>query len=100
MPQNDWLSWLVNGRSLHVAGFREKSFWRTYAVGIGTSKLRLNIVKNPLILIPPTIAGSFSRQLVSLALGWSHNAAGAGMGTSGLVGQLMTLTVMGFHPFF
>ena len=27
----------------------------------------------------------------------TNNAAGAGMGTSGLVGQIMTFTDMGFH---
>lgn len=82
-----------------AAGFRENRFGGLAAVGIGTSKLQLsNIVKNPLILIPPTIAGLILAPIGIIGFGMVNNAAGAGMGTSGLVGQLMTLTVMGFHP--
>src|SRR5699024_12248768 len=47
-------------------------------------------------LIPPTIAGVILAPVGTVWLGVSNNTAGAGMGTSGLVGQLMTFETMGF----
>src|SRR5699024_9877958 len=60
------------------------------AQAIGTSMLQVpNIIKNPLLLIPPTVAGII---LVPFATDWlkmTNNAEGAGMWTSGFVGQIM-----------
>lgn len=55
-----------------------------------------NIVKNPLILIPPTLAGIISAPLAITVFQMTNNEAGAGMGTSGLVGQFMAFETMGF----
>src|SRR5699024_3341634 len=55
-----------------------------------------NIVKNPLILIPPTLAGIISAPLAIRIFAMTNNPAGAGMGTSGLVGQFMAFETMGF----
>lgn len=67
------------------------------AVGIGTSMLQVaNIIKNPLIIIPPTIAGMLLAPIATVWLKLENNPAGAGMGTSGFVGQLMTFETMGF----
>ncbi|PLR79140.1 PTS sugar transporter subunit IIC [Bacillus sp. V3-13] len=80
-----------------VSSFRENKIGGLLAIGIGTSKLQIpNIVRNPLILIPPTVAGALLAPLGTTVFLMENNAAGAGMGTSGLVGQIMTFTTMGF----
>lgn len=67
------------------------------AIGIGTSMLQVaNIIKNPLIIIPPTVAGMLLAPIATVWLKLENNPAGAGMGTSGFVGQLMTFEAMGF----
>ncbi|OZM56084.1 PTS sugar transporter subunit IIC [Lottiidibacillus patelloidae] len=80
--------------------YKENGFGGFIAQGLGTSMLQVaNIVKNPLILIPPTVAGILLSPVATLGLlgpQMINNAAGAGMGTSGLVGQIMTFTTMGF----
>lgn len=80
-----------------ISSFRENKVAGLFAVGMGTSMLLLtNIIRNPYILIPPTIAGAVMAPLGTTLLTLHNNAAGAGMGTSGLVGQIMTFTTMGF----
>jgi uncharacterized protein len=80
--------------------YKENGFGGFIAQGLGTSMLQVaNIVKNPLILIPPTVAGIVLSPVATLGLlgpQMINNAAGAGMGTSGLVGQIMTFATMGF----
>ncbi|HLQ73215.1 MAG TPA: PTS sugar transporter subunit IIC [Bacillota bacterium] len=77
--------------------YRDNGFGGFLAQGIGTSMLQVpNIIKKPIILIPPTIAGVILAPVGTVWLGVSNNTAGAGMGTSGLVGQLMTFETMGF----
>jgi uncharacterized membrane protein len=79
-----------------VASFRENKFGGLFAQGIGTSMLQVpNIVKNPLIWIPPTIASAVLGPVASAVFRMENNAVGAGMGTSGLVGQFATIEVMG-----
>lgn len=80
-----------------VSSFRENKLSGILAVGMGTSMLLVpNIVRNPLIIIPPTVAAAIIAPLGTTLLLMENNAAGAGMGTSGLVGQIMTFTTMGF----
>ena len=55
-----------------------------------------NIVKNPLILLPPNLAGAITAPIAVGRFRMSNNEAGAGMGTSGLVGQFMAMETMGF----
>ncbi|MBD7935500.1 MULTISPECIES: PTS transporter subunit IIC [Cytobacillus] len=79
------------------SSYRENKFAGLVALGIGTSKLQMpNILKNPLILLPPTIAGVILGPISTVVFKMENVAAGAGMGTSGLVGQIMTFTTMGF----
>ncbi|MFB5663924.1 PTS transporter subunit IIC [Alteribacillus sp. HJP-4] len=81
-----------------VSSYRENKVSGLAALGIGTSMLQVpNIVRNPLILLPPTIAGAIFAPLATMVFLMENNAAGAGMGTSGLVGQIMTFSVMGFE---
>ena len=80
-----------------VSSYRENGFGGFLAQGIGTSMLQVaNILKKPIILLPPTIAGAVLAPFATVWLGLTNNASGAGMGTSGLVGQIMTFESMGF----
>lgn len=81
-----------------VSSYRENGFGGFIAQGIGTSMLQIaNILKKPLILIPPTVAGMIMAPLGTVVFQMTNNASGAGMGTSGLVGQIMSFQTMGFE---
>lgn len=81
----------VAGCSAHmigfaVASFRENGIGGLISQGIGTSMLQIpNIMKRPLIMVPEIVA-SVVCGLVAVLMGLRCNAAGGGMGTSGLVG--------------
>lgn len=80
-----------------VSSYRDNGIGGAVAQGIGTSMLQVaNILKKPRILIPPTVAGALLAPFATVVFEIVNNPAGAGMGTSGLVGQIMTFTVMGF----
>ncbi|GEL77196.1 PTS transporter subunit IIC [Tenuibacillus multivorans] len=80
-----------------VSSFRENKISGLVSQGIGTSMLQVaNIMKNPYILIPPTVAGAVLAPIATVWIQLENNAYGAGMGTSGLVGPIMTLKTMGF----
>lgn len=56
--------------------------------GLGTSMLQFgNIMRKPLIWLPPTLASAILGPISTLLIKMPNNAIGAGMGTSGLVGQ-------------
>lgn len=81
-----------------VISVKENGIGGLLAQGIGTSMLQVpNILKNPWILLPPTLAAAITGPISTCILKMTNNAAGAGMGTSGFVGQIMTFTVMGFN---
>jgi len=80
-----------------VASFKENGIGGLVAQGIGTSMLQVsNIIKNPWILIPPTLAGAIIGPLSTCVFKMTNIPVGAGMGTCGLVGQIGTFTDMGF----
>jgi hypothetical protein len=80
-----------------VASYRENGVGGIFAQGLGTSMLQIaNIVKNPWILLPPTIAGALLGPLATTIFKMTNIPLGAGMGTAGLVGQFTTITAMGF----
>ncbi|APC47000.1 PTS transporter subunit IIC [Virgibacillus halodenitrificans] len=80
-----------------VASYRDNGFGGFLALGIGTSMLQVaNILRKPIILLPPTIAGAILAPFATVWLKLTNNASGAGMGTSGFVGQIMTFESMGF----
>ena len=80
-----------------VISFKENGVGGLVAQGIGTSMLQIsNIIKNPWILVPPTVAGAIVGPLATCVFKMTNIPAGAGMGTSGLVGQIGTFTSMGF----
>lgn len=78
-----------------VASYRENKFGGLLAQGVGTSMLQMpNIVRHPQIWIPPIIASAILGPVSSAVLKMECYASGAGMGTSGLVGQFMTYSAM------
>ena len=80
-----------------VISFKVNGIGGFFAQGIGTSMLQMpNIIKNPWILLPPTLAGAVLGPIATAAAGMQNIPEGAGMGTSGLVGQIGTITAMGF----
>ena len=79
-----------------VASYRENGWGGLMSQGLGTSMLQVpNIIRNPLILIPPTLAGAILGPLSTTLWPMQNVPAGAGMGTSGLVGQFGTFEAMG-----
>ncbi|PKM51617.1 MAG: PTS sugar transporter subunit IIC [Firmicutes bacterium HGW-Firmicutes-7] len=83
-----------------VISYRENKLNGLLAQGLGTSMLQVpNIVRNPRIWIPPIVASALLGPLATKIFVMENNSAGAGMGTSGLVGQLMTWqTMVGSRP--
>lgn len=78
-----------------VASYRENKFGGFVAQGIGTSMIQMpNIVKKPIIWIPPIITSAILGPISTCLLKMTCDASGAGMGTSGLVGQLVTYSTM------
>jgi hypothetical protein len=80
-----------------VISFKDNGVGGLVAQGIGTSMLQIsNIIKNPWILLPPTLAGAVLGPVATVVFQTTNIPIGAGMGTSGLVGQIGTFTSMGF----
>ncbi len=78
-----------------VISYRENKLGGFFAQGIGTSMLQMpNILLHPQIWIPPIVASAILGPVSTKVLGMTCYAAGAGMGTSGLVGQFMTFASM------
>ena len=78
-----------------IISYRENGFGGFIAQGLGTSMLQIpNIIKNPLILIPPTITAAILGPLVTTVFVMTNRPEGAGMGTSGLVGQFGAVAAM------
>lgn len=76
--------------------YKENGASGTLGIGLGTSMLQLpNIIRNPLIWIPPTLTAAVLAPIGALVFGMENIPTGAGMGTSGLVGQVGTLAAMG-----
>ncbi len=77
--------------------YKENGIGGIVAQGLGTSMLQIsNIVKNPWILLPPTLAAAVIGPIATCIFKMTNIPIGAGMGTSGLVGQIGTFTSMGF----
>lgn len=78
-----------------VASFSDNGFGGLIAQGIGTSMLQVpNIVKKPLIWIPPIVSSAVLGPISSAVLKMVSNPNGSGMGSSGLVGQFSAYDTM------
>ncbi len=78
-----------------VMSFRENRWGGLVAQGVGTSMLQMpNIVKNPRIWIPPTLASAITGPLATCLFRMEMNGApvSSGMGTCGFVGQIGVYT--------
>ncbi|TDT67018.1 hypothetical protein EV215_2066 [Hypnocyclicus thermotrophus] len=79
-----------------ISSYKENKTGGLISQGLGTSMLQIgNIIKNPLILIPPVISSVILGPIATTVFHMENNKIGGGMGTSGLVGQIATLKVMG-----
>lgn len=78
-----------------VASYRENKVGGLLAQGIGTSMLQVpNIVRKPIIWIPAIFSSAVLGPVGTVVLHMTSNATGSGMGTAGLVGQIMTWQTM------
>ena len=78
-----------------VASYRENKVGGLLAQGIGTSMLQVpNIVRKPVIWLPAILSSALLGPVGTMLLHMTSNATGSGMGTAGLVGQIMTWQTM------
>jgi len=78
-----------------VMSFKENRWGGLVAQGIGTSMLQMpNILKNPRVWIPPTVASMITGPLATCLFKLEMNGApvSSGMGTCGFVGQIGVYT--------
>ena len=78
-----------------VMSFKENKWGGLVSQGLGTSMLQMgNIVKNPKIWIPPTLASAITGPVATCIFKMQMNgpAVSSGMGTCGLVGQIGVYT--------
>lgn len=78
-----------------VMSFKENRWGGLVAQGVGTSMLQMpNIVRNPKIWIPPTLASAITGPLATclFKLQMNGSAVSSGMGTCGFVGQIGVYT--------
>ena len=90
----------VAGCCAHMVGFafasfRDNGFGGLLAQGVGTSMLQMpNIVKKPVIALPAIIASIVTGPVSTCVFHMTNNATGSGMGSAGLVGQIMGFQTM------
>ena len=78
-----------------VASYRENKMAGLLAQGIGTSMLQVpNIIRKPVIWLPAILSSAVLGPVGTLVFHMTSNATGSGMGTAGLVGQIMTYQTM------
>lgn len=81
---------------LAVTGYRDNGVSGLISIGAGTSMLQIpNVLLNPFILLPPVLSSAVIAPVMTVFFPMENNAAGAGMGTSGFVGQIMAVETMG-----
>ena len=72
-----------------VISYKDNGMGGLISQGLGTSMLQIgNIVRKPVIWLAPILASAILGPVSTMWLGMTNNAAGAGMGTAGLVGPL------------
>ena len=79
-----------------VISYKDNGLEGLLAQGLGTSMFQVpNIIKNPWIWLPPTLASAILAPVGTLVFKMKNTPLGSGMGTSGLVGQIGTVNAMG-----
>ncbi len=78
-----------------AASFRENRFGGLVAQGLGTSMLQMpNIIRRPVIWLPAILSSIILGPISTCLLRMPNNPTGSGMGTCGLVGQIMAFQTM------
>lgn len=78
-----------------VISYKDNGLEGLMAQGLGTSMFQVpNTIKNPRIWLPPTLASAVLGPVSTVILKMENTPLGAGMGTSGLVGQIGTIQAM------
>ncbi|WP_205408060.1 PTS transporter subunit IIC [Anaerococcus marasmi] len=84
-----------------VISYKDNGLEGLLAQGLGTSMFQVpNIIKNPWIWLPPTLASAIIAPIGTLVFKMKNTPLGSGMGTSGLVGQIGTINAMGISAIF
>ncbi len=84
-----------------VMSRKDNNIGMVFSIGIGTSMLQFkNILKKPIIWLPTIIASAILGPIATTVVKLQCTSAGAGMGTSGLVGLFGTFDAMGNTPSF
>lgn len=79
-----------------VISYKDNKMGGLISQGLGTSMLQIpNIIKNPMIWVPPIISSAILGPIGTTVFKMRATSVGAGMGTSGLVGQFSTFDAMG-----
>jgi len=72
-----------------VISYKDNGIGGLISQGLGTSMLQIgNIARKPIIWLAPTLTSAILGPVSTMWLEMTNNAAGAGMGTAGLVGPL------------
>lgn len=83
-----------------VISYRDNGIEGLFAQGLGTSMFQVpNTIKNPWIWLPPTLASAILGPVSTIIFKMTNIPLGAGMGTSGLVGQIGTFQAMAGENF-
>lgn len=78
-----------------VTSFKANGVGGLISQGLGTSMLQFgNIMRHPQIILAPTLAGAVLGPVSTCVLKMTNIPSGAGMGTSGLVGQFGAFSAM------
>lgn len=78
-----------------IASYKENGAPGLIAQGLGTSMIQVpNIMRKPLIWLPVILSSAILGPVSTLLFKMTNNATGSGMGTAGLVGQIMTWQTM------
>ena len=92
----------VVGTTVQMIGFavqsrKDNNIGMVLSIAFGTSMLQFkNILKKPMIWLPTIITSAILSPIIVLSLGTETDKFGAGMGSSGFVGQLRTIYEMGY----
>lgn len=90
------------GTTVQMIGFavqsrKDNNIGMVLSIAFGTSMLQFkNILRKPMIWLPTIIASAILSPIIVLTLNTKTTKFGAGMGSSGLVGQLQTLAEMDY----
>lgn len=72
-----------------VISYKDNGIGGLVSQGLGTSMLQIgNIARKPIIWLAPTLTSAILGPVSTVWLGMTNSAAGAGMGTAGLVGPI------------